>query len=190
MRETKNECTNKQILVKRRDIETNLGPMPNILETHPPPHKRRCKTYFIPCTIKLQPKYQHIAKIFSPILKINHPIHINAIKNFAHLAQHLDQIREHPNPRILFALITTISLNLNACEHQLIKNPNFLWTITLLKRMNTLNNPPERYIATLHPYTKFIQDNQSIINPPNTIHKEVYNYIHLTREPPKFTNNK
>ena len=179
---TMNNFINKQMLLKCGDIETNPRPMPNILKIHPPSHKKRCKTYFIPCTIKLQPEYQHIAKTFFSILKINHLSHINAIRNFPRLAQHLDQIKEHPNPKVLFALITTINPDINACEHQLNRNPNFVWTITLLERMNNLNNPPERHIATLHPYTKFIQDNQSLINPPNTIHKEVYNYIHLTRE--------
>ena len=175
------------------DIETNPGPMPNILETHPsPPHKRRYKTYFIPCIIKLQPEYQHIAKTFSPILKINHPNHDNAIRNFPHLAQHVDQIREHPKPRILFALIITISPDINACDHHLTRNSNFNWTSTLLERMDILINPPKRHINTIHPYTKFIQDNQPIINPPNTILKEIYNYIHQTREPPNIQalNNK
>ena len=30
---------NSLILLRSGDIEVNLGPMPNILETHPPPHK-------------------------------------------------------------------------------------------------------------------------------------------------------
>ena len=57
------------IMLRSGDIEVNPGPMPNILETHPPPHRQRYKTYFITCTIKLQPEYQHLAKTFSPILK-------------------------------------------------------------------------------------------------------------------------
>jgi hypothetical protein len=44
-----------QILLLCRDIETNLGPMPDSLKAHLPTHKRRSKTYFIPSTIKLQP---------------------------------------------------------------------------------------------------------------------------------------
>ena len=52
------------ILLRSRDIGANPGPMPNILETHPSPHKQRYETYFITCTIKLQPKYQHLAKAF------------------------------------------------------------------------------------------------------------------------------
>ncbi len=57
------------------DIETNPGPMPYILKTHPPPHKNRCKMYFIACTIKLHPEYQHLEKQFSPIINLTHPNH-------------------------------------------------------------------------------------------------------------------
>ena len=61
--------TDKSLLLKSGDIETNPGAMPNKLETHPPPHRQRYKTYFIECTIKLQPEYQHLAKTFSSILQ-------------------------------------------------------------------------------------------------------------------------
>ena len=77
-------------MLRSGDIEVNPGPMPNILETHPPPHRRRYKTYFITCTIKLQPEYQHLAKKFSPILKIDHPNHINATRNFPYLIRYLN----------------------------------------------------------------------------------------------------
>ena len=146
------------ILLKSGDIETNPGPMPNILETHPPPHRRRYKTYFITCTIKLQPEYQHLAKTFSPILKIDHPNHINATRNFPHLIRCLNQKRQHPAPRLLFALITTISPDINSCEHQLINIPNQDWTSILLDRMSILRNPPERHINMLHPYTESINN--------------------------------
>ena len=112
------------ILLKSGDIETNPGPMLNILETHPPLHKQRYKTYFITCTIKLQPEYQHLAKTFSPILKIDHPNHINATRNFPYLIRYLNQKRQHPAPRLLFALITIISPDINSCEYQLINIPN------------------------------------------------------------------
>ena len=98
------------ILLRSGDIEINPGPMLDILETHPSPHRRRYKTYFFTCTIKLQPEYQHLAKTFSPILKADHPNHINAIRNFPYLTRYLNQKRQHPAPRLLFALITTISL--------------------------------------------------------------------------------
>ena len=63
---------NKLELLKCGDIELNPGPMPNILHTHPAPHKKRANIYLIPNTIKLQPEYQHIATTFAPILK-KHP---------------------------------------------------------------------------------------------------------------------
>lgn len=51
---------NSLFLLTCGDIEANPGPMPNTLHTHPTAHRRCNKTYFIPCTIKLQPKYQHL----------------------------------------------------------------------------------------------------------------------------------
>ena len=42
---------NKLALLQCGDIETNIGPMPNILRSHPPDHKKRAKTYFISNTI-------------------------------------------------------------------------------------------------------------------------------------------
>ena len=166
------------ILLRSGDIETNPGPMPNILETHPSPHRRRYKTYFITCKIKLQPKYQHLAKTFSPILKIDHPNHINATRNFPYLIRYLNQKRQHPTPRLLFALITTISPDINSCEHRLINIPNQDWTSSLLDRMSTLRNPPKRHINTLHPYTKFINNHKKMLNPPTTMHKEIFDFIH------------
>ena len=38
-------------------------------------------------------------------------------------------------------------------------------------------NPPKRHILTPHPYTQFKNTNFNIINPPNTIHKELYNFV-------------
>ena len=152
---------NSLILLRSGDIEVNLRPMPNILEIHPPPHRRRCKTYFITCTIKLQLEYQYLAKTFSQILKIDHPSHINATRNFPNLIRYLNQKRQHLAPRLLFALIITISPDINSCKHQLINIPNQDWTSILLKRMFTLRNPPERHINTLNPYIEFINNHKN-----------------------------
>ena len=122
------------ILLRSGDIETNLGPMPDILKTRLLPHRRRYKTYFITCTIKLQLEYQHLAKTFSPILKTDHPNHINATRNFPYLTRYLNQKRQHLTPRLLFALITTISPNINTYEHQLINIPNM--TIFVILKQN------------------------------------------------------
>ena len=170
-------------LKKSGDIETNPRPMPNILEIHPSPHRRRYKTYFIKCTIKLQPEYQHLAKTFSPVLKNDHPNHINATRNFPHLTRYLNLNRHHPKARILFALITTISLDINSCEHQLIQIPNPDWTSILLEKMTTLRNPLERHINSPYPYIQFTYKYDKTINSTNTIHNEIYDFIHQTQEP-------
>ena len=165
-------------LLKSEDIETNPGPMPNILETHPSPHRRRYKIYFVECTIKLQPEYQHLAKTFSPVLKMDHPNHINATRNFPYLIRYLNLNRHHPEARILFALITTISPDINSCEHQLIQILNSNWTSILLVKMTTLRNPPERQFNTPHPYTQFTYNYDKIINPTNTLQNKIYDFIH------------
>ena len=43
--------------------------------------------------------------------------------------------------------------------------------------MTKLQNPPERHIQNTHPYTLFIQINQKLIKPPNSIHKKIYKFI-------------
>ena len=63
------------------------------------------------------------------------------------------------------------------CNHQLTQTPNPDWTTSLLNQMTTLPNPPERHILTPHPYTQFKNTNSNLINPPNTIHNELYNYV-------------
>ena len=163
---------NALLLLKSGDIESNLSPMLNILEIHPPSHRRRYKTCFITCTIELQLEYQHLAKKFASILRIDHSNHINATTNFPNLTRYLNNKRQHPKPRILFALITTISPNINLCKHQLINIPNPDWTLILLEKMTTLQNPLERHINTPHPYTQLICNHNKIINPPLTIHKK------------------
>ena len=77
------------LLLRCGDIETNPGPMPNILTKHPPSHKQRNKTYFIPFTIKLQPEYQHLAKEFSPSLNTTHPRHLDSTTTYPHLSRYI-----------------------------------------------------------------------------------------------------
>ena len=50
--------------------------------------------------------------------------------------------------------------------------------------MVNLTNPPERHILKQHPYTKNLENHQSIIVPPNSIHKELYTLIHSHESPP------
>lgn len=49
--------------------------------------------------------------------------------------------------------------------------------------MILLQNPLERQIITTHPHTQFIQTSQNIINPPNIVDKEIYNFIKQNNEP-------
>ena len=167
----------KLLLIRGGDIETNPGPMPNILHAHPPAHKNRSKIYFTECTIKLKPEYYHLAKQFSPNINPTHPEHPSTITKYPHLARYIQQNQHHPPPCILYALITTISPIIETCNHLLIQTPEPDCTTTILERMALLQNPPERHILTTHPYTQFIQTNQNIINPPATIHKDIYNFI-------------
>ena len=173
------------LLILSRDIKTNPSHMPNLLQTHPSTHKNRCKMYFIPCTIKLQPKYQHLAKQYSPTINLTHPKHQDTITEYPHISRYIYQNQHHPPPHLLYALITTISPVIKTCDQILIQilDPD---SATLpIEQMASLQNPPERHIITTHPYTKFIQTNQNIINPPNTIHKKIYNFIKQNNEPLK-----
>jgi hypothetical protein len=49
--------------------------------------------------------------------------------------------------------------------------------------MASLQNPPERHIITPHPYTKFLQTNQDLVNPPKTIHRKLYDFIKQSNIP-------
>ena len=165
------------ILIQSGDIEPNPGPMPNLLQKHPNTHKNRHKTYFLPSTIKLQPEYQHLATQFSPSINITHPKHHDATNKYPHLSQYIYQNQHHPPPRMLYALIITPCPTQETCNQLLTHTPSPDWTTTLLTQITLLQNPPERHIRTIHPYTLFKQENQNLINPPKSIHKEIYNYI-------------
>ena len=179
---------NKLTLLQCGDIEPNPGPMPNILRTHPTAHKKRAKKYFIPNTIKLQPEYQHIASTFAPILKTNHPLHQQTNTKYPYLQQYITTHSHSPQPHILYALIITIHPSITICNNTLAQphtyDFNDIWTNTLIIRLANLNNPPERHILTPHPYTTFIENNQDIINPKNSIHTELYKSIHNQETPP------
>ena len=127
--------------------------MPNLLKMHPPSHRNRNKIYFIPCTIKLHPEYQHLAKHFAACLKTTHPNHMATSREYPHLTKYIQENQQYPPQWILYALITTISPLLGTCEHQLIHIPNPDWTTTLLEKITLLQNPPERHILKTHPYT-------------------------------------
>ena len=173
---------NRLTLLQCEDIEPNLGPMPDILRTHPAIHKKKAKTYFIPNTIKLQPEYQHIASTFAPILKPNHPLHHQTTTIYPHLHQYTQAQNLSPPTHILYVLIITINPSIDTCNNILaqphIYHFNDIWTNTLIIRLANLNNPPERHILTQHPYTTFVENNQNLIKFKDSIHTELYEFIH------------
>jgi hypothetical protein len=173
---------NKLELLKFGDIESNPGPMPNILHTHPATHKKRANIYFIPNTIKLQPEYQHIANTFAPILKNTHSLHHQAIIIHPHLHQYIQTQRQSPLSHILYAIVIIIHPSIATCNSILAQPQNYhfndIWTNTLIIRLANLTNPPERHILTLHPYITFVGNNQDLILPKNSIHTEIYEFHH------------
>lgn len=54
--------------------------------------------------------------------------------------------------------------------------------------MTKLTNPPKRHIATPHPYTQFCNIYSDKITLPNTIHKKLYDHIHLNTKTPNIQN--
>ena len=135
---------NKLALLQCGDIESNLGPMPDILQTHPSTHKKTAKTYFIPNTIKLHPEYYHIAKSFAPILKVDHPSHQQAITDLPHLHQYILTQSHSPLPQILYALVITIHPSVNK-SNDILAQPhiyhfNNIWTNTLIIRLGGVSD--------------------------------------------------
>ena len=165
--------------------------MPNVLHRHPTTHKMIANTYFIPNTIKLHPKYQHLVNSFFPILKQDHPLHQQLILTFSYLYQYIQTQHHSPLSHMLYAIIVIINPSINTCNnilaHPNVYHFNIERTNTLINKLVTLSNPPERHIHTQHPYTKFIESHQNIIEPLNSIHKELYTFIHSHETPPTIT---
>ena len=172
---------NKLELLKCGHIESNPGPMPNILYTHLL-HTKRANIHFIPNTIKLQPEYQHIAKYISPKLKNTHPLHPQAITTYPHLHQYIQTQMQAPLTHLLYALVITIHPSIDTSNNILAQPQNYhfknIWTNTLIIRLANLTNPPERHILTPHPYTTFLENNQNVILPKTSIYTEIYEFIH------------
>ena len=84
---------------------------------------------------------------------------------------------------MLYDIIVTITPSMNTCNY-ILPQPNAYhfnieWNNTLINKLAHLTNPPERHILMQHPYTKFIETHQDIIEPPNSIHK-----VHSFKTPP------
>jgi exonuclease III len=162
--------------------------MPNILKAHPTRHKRIANTYFIPNTIKLHPEYQHLANSFAPILKQDHPLHQQSILAFPYLYQYIQTQNNSPTPHILYAIIITINPSINTCNNILAQPTTYHfytdWTNILINELTNLPNPPERHIHTQHPYTKFIETQYDLLKTKDSIHQELYAFIHSQETPP------
>lgn len=117
------------LLILCGDIETNPGPMPNILKNHPSTHKRKAKTYFIPNTIKLHPEYIHLTKKFAPLLKNTHSLHHHISLTLPHLHEYIQQkLTDHPTSHILYAIIITISPSIDTCNELIARQPTLRTT--------------------------------------------------------------
>ena len=130
-----------------------------------PSHRKNAKIYFIPNTIKLHPKYQHLAQKFASLLKNIHTAHGLYTNTFPYISLFLQQQYARPPPHLLYAIIITIHPSVEECNRILsIQDPcPTNWTIILLDKVNTLHNPLERHIRTKHLYQKLLDDNQELI---------------------------
>lgn len=77
------------------DIHPNPGPLPNMLQRHPPTTKDDT-TYFLPSTIKFQPEYQHHAKTFEPLFQNTHHLHAQTSLLLPYLYNHIQPHNNHP----------------------------------------------------------------------------------------------
>ena len=151
----KHHTQHNLLILQCGDIHPNLGPMPNLLQTHPTAHKRRQNTYFLPSTIKFQHEYLHLAKTFGPLFLNTHQLHEHTTLSLPYLYNYIQQHINHPSPQIIYAIIVTISPSTERCNTYLQQTPLQDWTTLLLEKMTTLPNPPERHMDTPHPYTQF-----------------------------------
>lgn len=163
---TKHPAHKPLLLLQCGDIHPNPGPMPNLIQKHPTTHKKRQTTYFLPNTIKFHPEYQHLAKTFKPLFQNTHHLHAQTLLSLPYLYNYILQHTNHPPPRIIYALVVTISPSTTICNTYLQQPSIPDWTSQLLEKMTTLSNPPERHIGTPHPYTQFRNIYSDIITPP------------------------
>jgi hypothetical protein len=168
------------------DIELNPGPCSHIIPNLPLDYKSRRSIYFLPKTIKFKPEYQHLAQNFAPHLISTHPLHSQKTLFHPHLFQFIHTHSSHPSPRLLYTLIVTLSPSPDTCELTFHHSPNPPHAQTLLTCLSQLPTPPEIQITTLYPFDLFQQANAILIHPPNTIHIQLYDFIHQHPNPPHF----
>ena len=167
---------NKKTLLKCGDIESNPGPRITLLSNHPQIHLMRQKTYFYNKTTKLKPEYKHILDTFIPYLS-----HTQNINTNPHLIQFCRNHNHCPKSYTFYALLITLAPTPTQCN-QLIENNSTQWTTKLIKNLLEWPNP----IPTdQHTIINFHLENTQIINPQESIQKELYSFI--TNEQPNLT---
>jgi hypothetical protein len=163
---------NKKSLLKCGDIESNPGPRDTLLLNHPQIHHERQKTYFYNKTTQIKPKYNHIFEIFEPYLKHTQTTNIN---------QHLTQLCINNNycaKKFLFYAILITLAPTPIQSNNLIAENSIRWTTNLIKN---LTKSPKSLPTDPHILQKFHSENPHIIEPLESIHKEIYSFITTER---------
>jgi hypothetical protein len=166
------------LLLRCGDIAPNPGPCPHLIMNLPPDYNTRSSSYFLPQTIKLKPEYQHIAQNFAPHFLNIHPLHPQKSLVHPHLHYFIQTYNSHPSPRILCTLILAMSPSPNTCDLKLQYLPNAPFVQIILTHLSQLPIPLETHLTIPHPFDLFHQANEALIHPSNTIHLQLYNFIH------------
>jgi hypothetical protein len=166
------------ILLRFEDVKSNLRPLPNILINHPPDHKNRALTYFIPKTIKFGLEYHHLAKKVAKNLINIHPLHPQKSTYHAHLYSFIQLHHMHPNPRLLYTLIVILNPSFETCEQSLRQEQIPPWIQLLLDRLVQLSKPPKTTMQVSHPIDIFFNTCKDIIHPSTTIHNKLNDFIY------------
>lgn len=192
------------LILQCGDIHPNPGPMPDLLQTHPPPTKEDMLIQFgFSLKVKLFIWIKNLEPTHFSCAQRRKGVRLNFNRNNNTYPKHLNLFSKnrttyiykqyscshtyittynntnHPPPMIIYALIVTINPSIEICNIYLQHPPTQNWTSQLLETMATLPNPPEGHITIPHPYTQFHNVYIDTITPLNTIHKKLYDYLHL-----------
>jgi hypothetical protein len=101
---------NKISLLLSGDIETNPGPIMNILQNHPQTHHDKHKTYFYKNTVQLKDEHQHLFEPFIPYFnQTNNNTH-------SHYTQFFILNNQCPQLCLFYASVITLTTTPNQCE--------------------------------------------------------------------------
>jgi hypothetical protein len=167
---------NKKTLLKCGDIESNPGPRPTLLSNHPQIHLEKQKTYFYNKTTQIKPEYSHILEIFKPYF-----YHTQTIKINPHLIQFCRNHNHCPKNYIFYAILITLAPTPTQCNQLIVEN-SIQWTTSLIRKLLEWPNPMP---TDQHKLLNFHSENPHIINPLESIQKELYSFI--TNEQPNLT---